>query len=93
MSTDNEERVPDSEACPSDDEHDGRNATDEDASPSQYKKSRRDDDDNDDGEHANDSEGSSHDCADQDRMKSIDRESETPPCKLTARKCFANSIR
>ncbi len=39
MSTDNEEDVPDSEACPSDEEHDGPNANDEDMSPSQYKKS------------------------------------------------------
>jgi hypothetical protein len=72
MSTDNEELVPDSEASPSDNEHVDQNATDEDATPSQYKKSQCDGDD--DGEHANDSESSSDDCIDQERMKSIDRD-------------------
>ncbi len=43
MSTDNEENVQDSEASPSEEEHDGPNATDEDAFPDQYKKLRRDD--------------------------------------------------
>ncbi len=63
----------DSEACPSDDGHDDRNETDEDASPSQCKKSRCDDEDDDDGEQANDSESSSDDCVDKERMNSIHR--------------------
>ncbi len=64
MSTDNEDNVPD--------DHDGPKATDDDASLSQYKKSRCNDDDN--GEQANDSGGSSDDSIDQDRMNSIDQE-------------------
>jgi hypothetical protein len=72
MSTGNDDIVQDSDACPSDNQHDGPNATNEDASPSQYKKPQRDDDDN--GEKANDSESSSDDCINQDMITSIDRE-------------------
>ncbi len=45
MSSDDDEAVSDSEACPSDDARNDPNATDEEATPSQYKKTRRDDDD------------------------------------------------
>jgi hypothetical protein len=38
MLTEEKEIVQDSDTCPSDDKHDRPNATDEDASPSQYKK-------------------------------------------------------
>ncbi len=69
MSTDNEDLVPDSEAYPSDDKHGDMNATDDEVTPSQYKKLRRDDDD--DYEQANDSEGSSNECMDQE---AIDRD-------------------
>ncbi len=48
MSTDNDDAVPDSVGCPSDDARCEPNATDEEATPSQYKKSRRDDDADDD---------------------------------------------
>jgi hypothetical protein len=72
MPTDDNDSVQDSDACPSDDKHDGPNATDEDASPSQYKTSRCDDDDN--GEEANDSESLSNACIDQDWLSSTDRE-------------------
>jgi hypothetical protein len=72
MSTDNEENVPDSEACSSDENHDGPKATDDDASPSLYKKSRCNDDDN--GEQANDYEGSSDASIDHDRMNSNGQE-------------------
>jgi hypothetical protein len=54
--TDNDELVPDSEGCPSDDARNDPNATDEEVTPSQYIKARRDDDD--DGEKVNESEGS-----------------------------------
>jgi hypothetical protein len=54
MSTDNDEAVPDSEACSSDDARNSPNATDDEATPSQYKKTRRDDDD--DEEKANESD-------------------------------------
>jgi hypothetical protein len=69
MPTDNDEAVPDSASCPSDDARDDQNATDEEAIPSQYKKSRHDDDD--DAEKANESEGSSDECIDQE---AIDRD-------------------
>jgi hypothetical protein len=69
MPTDNDERVPDSASGRSDDEHVDRNATDEKVIPSKYKKLRRDAD----GESANDSESSSDDCIDQERM-TIDRD-------------------
>ncbi len=60
--------MPDPEACPSDDASDFPNATDEEASPNQYKKTRRDDDDD---EKANESEGSSDECI---NPEAIDRD-------------------
>jgi hypothetical protein len=70
MSTENDDIVPDSEGCPSDDARNDQNATDEEVTPSQYKMLRRDDDDDD--EKANESEGSSEEY--QEKMKLIDRD-------------------
>ena len=57
MSSDDEDAVPYSEACPSDDARNSPNATDEEATPSQYKKTQRDDeDDADEYGDANDDE-------------------------------------
>jgi hypothetical protein len=72
MSTDNDEPVPDSASCPSDDARNSPNATDDEATLSQYKQTRRDDDDND-GK-ASQSEESSDECIDLERIKSIDRD-------------------
>jgi hypothetical protein len=54
MSTDDDERVSDSEGCPIDDAHNSPNATDDETTPSQYRKSQRDD--VDDEEKAEDSD-------------------------------------
>jgi hypothetical protein len=56
MSTENEEIVPDSDPCPNDDVRDSPNATDDEATPSQYKKTRRDDDDDEEKAKESDSE-------------------------------------
>ncbi len=56
MSTENEEIVPDSDPCPSDDARDSPNATDDEATPSQYKKTRRDNDDDEEKAKESDSE-------------------------------------
>jgi hypothetical protein len=72
MSTDNDEAVPDSEPCPSDDARNDPNATDEEATPSQYKKTRCDYDD--DEEKANESEEASDESTYQEIIQSIDRD-------------------